>query len=192
MSQMKSKSSLAMAYSARRQGSKKAQCPDCMAAGGMCYAHGGEVSNPELEMSGESAEMAPHELVDQDMRGSEDSSDDQKDMPTLSEALSLSGEVMKDRKRRMMARGGMVSSYEDDSESNPHKVGELGESIDAPSMSDMDHDKDEMDAPEQDGRDSRGLDLEPVHTMEDDEHDTSDASLVSQILKDRKKRRMGM
>jgi hypothetical protein len=58
-------------------------------------------------------------------------------------------------------------------------------------MTEAPHEAHEMDAPMEDGRDTRGLSLSAAPTMEDDEHDTSDASLVSQILKDRKMRRRG-
>lgn len=147
---------LALAYRSKQKGKK--------------YAEGGEVDaqkplhskpedhNPEMEDAHMSAEMAEHELVDQDMPGQEDSSMDEEDLPHVAKSMSLAAEIMKDRKRQKMAEGGMVE---------------------------------EMDAPEEDGRDSRGLNLEPVHTVEDDEHDTSDASLVSEILKDRKSRRRG-
>jgi hypothetical protein len=93
----------------------------------------------------------------------------------------------------MMAKGGSVESYEgEDTESSQVGDDDKGSPIDAPSDSYETKDADEMNAPKEDGRDSRGLDLEPVHSMEDSEHDTSDASLVSEILRDRKKRRMGM
>ena len=160
------------------------------------YAEGGMVDaqrplktrpakeNPELDASMDEAEMAPHELVDSDMRGQEDSSMDEKDSPQVDEHISLSEAILKNRRRLRMAHGGKVADYEDDSDvPSPH---------DAPTSSYLDNDDDELDAPKEDGRNSRGLDLEPVHVMEDDEHDTSDASLVAQILKDRKKRRMGM
>lgn len=184
-------------------------CPDCMDMGGKCMAHGGQAyaeggevdaqaplhtkptgSNYELEESTATQSMAPHELVDSDLPSSEDSSDEEEDLPKVSESLSLAAEIMKDRKRQKMAKGGTVKSYEDSSESS--MVGaDHGPTDDEMGMNET-HDSDELDAPREDGRDSRGLNAEPVHTMEDDEHDVSDASLVSQILMDRKKRRKGM
>lgn len=47
----------------------------------------------------------------------------------------------------------------------------------------------EVDAPLEDGREERGLDLEPAPTIEDEEHDTSNASLVEEILSTRRKAR---
>jgi hypothetical protein len=43
---------------------------------------------------------------------------------------------------------------------------------------------------------AESLDLEPVHTVEDDEHDIdspedTDETLIGQIMRDRKKKRMG-
>lgn len=115
--------------------------------------------NPEMEASKRKTSMAPGEMVDQDVESSSDASDMEEDLPKVSERLSLSAQIMKDRGRQMMAKGGMA-------------------------MKD-----DELDAPMEDGRDSRGLNAEPVHTMEDDEHDTSDASLVAQIMRERRKGR---
>lgn len=152
------KPSLANSYAAKMR--KPKGCSACMAAGGKCMAHGGMVENPELDETHASVQMAPHEMVDADLPSSESSSMEERDEPQMSESLSLASEVMKDRKRLKMARGGMVN------------------------------DQDEMDAPKEDGRESRGLNTEPVHTMEDDEHDVSDASLVAQVMRERRKRRM--
>jgi hypothetical protein len=211
------KHSLALAYGSKRpqkvMGKESKTCPDCMASGGKCMAHGGKAKgyaeggevdakkplkskpqgkNFEMEETKASASMAPHELVDQDMRSSEDSSDDQEDLPHIAKSLSLAAEIMMDRKRRMMANGGAVEDYEgEDTESSPRHVGDDEGPIDAPDKSYLTEDEDELDAPKEDGRDSRGLNAEPVHSMEDDEHDSSEASLVSEILKDRKSRRRG-
>lgn len=119
---------------------------------------------------------------------SSDASDMVQDLPHLSKSLSLAAEVMMDRKRRMLAKGG--------------SVGSLDGPIDEPTMSDLDNDSDEMSANPEDGRQSRGLNLEPVHVMSDSEHDQSDASdqsdykenddsLIGEILRDRKMRRRG-
>lgn len=191
------KKNLVAAYGAKRMSGKSPACSACsMADGGKCMAHGGMAkmaeggmvdaqkplhtkpsgSNPEMEASMSTTSMAPHEMVDEDLPNESDSSMDEQDLPTVAKSMSLAAEIMKDRKRQMMAKGGMVGSDH--------------EPVDAPTMSDMDHDSDEMDAPMEDGRDSRGLNTEPVHTMEDDEHETSDASLVAQILRDRKSRRV--
>lgn len=168
------------------------------------YAEGGEVdaqrplktnpmgSNPEEDELDASVSMAPHEMVDADMRGAEDSSRDELDLPQVSENISLASQVMKDRKRRMMASGGKVKAMDGDEMSpmgSSSRAGSLGQTIDPSDDSYETNDGDEMTAPKEDGRDERGLNAEPVHTMEDDEHDTSDASLVAQILRDRKNRR---
>ena len=165
------------------------------------YAEGGEVKdqrslhtsgdseNPEFdEMDGAYPKQGPAEMVDYDLPNETDSSNDERDLPRLSEALSLAAEVMMDRKRRNYAMGGKVDS---NSGSSSH-AGALQQAIDAPDDSYLDNDSDEMDAPEEDGRWQRGLNTEPVHTMEDESHDTSDSSLVAEILRDRKKRRFGM
>jgi hypothetical protein len=131
--------------------------------------------------------MAPHEVVDEDMPNETDSSMDEADRPMASEALSLAEEILKDRKRLRMARGGMVDS---DSGSSS-KAGALQQTIDAPDEEYLDNVKDELAATMEDGRDSRGLNAGQVHTMSDDEHDESDASLVAEILRDRKMRRRG-
>jgi hypothetical protein len=154
------KRNLADAYGAKRaMMAKGGMCSKCR-PGMKCMAHGGEVD--ELREAHAEVSMAPDEMVDQDVMGQEESSMEERDLPQASESLSLSQQVMRDRKRRMMAKGGMVEADE----------------------------ADEMEAPMEDGRESRGLNAEPVHTMEDDEHDESDASLVAQIVRERRKRRM--
>lgn len=194
-------------------------CEDCYAHGGTCMAHGGyaesdrdsakaryaeggevdaerplhtspEGDNPELDEADASVSMAPHELVDQDMSGEEESSMEEQDLPQKNEHISLASQIMRDRSRRMMARGGEVRPLIHSDEGDDSLAGNLHQKIDAPNDADMDHDRDELDAPMEDGRESRGLNAEPVHIMEDDEHDESDASLVAQILRDRRKRRM--
>jgi hypothetical protein len=151
------KRNLADAYGAKRaMMAKGGMCPVCR-PGMKCMAHGGEVD--ELREAHAEVSMAPDEMVDQDVMGQEESSMEERDLPQANESLSLSQQVMRDRKRRMMAKGGMVEA-------------------------------DEMEAPMEDGRESRGLNAEPVHVMEDDEHDESDASLVAQIVRERRKRRM--
>lgn len=153
---------------------KSKTCPDCMASGGKCMAHGevakyaegGEVDamaplSKKPAMPGSSEEEHPdredHLSMPTESPVQQMDSDLEEDLPKVSESLSLAAEVMKDRKRAKFAKGGLV---------------------------------DEMDAPMEDGRESRGLNLEPVHTMSDDEHDESDASLVAQIIKERKARRI--
>lgn len=140
---------------------------------------GNEKQHPEQEAS-------PMDMVSRGM-DSEDASDMERDMPQESVNISLADEIMKDRKRKLMARGGSVESYESDDPRDT--VGTLHGKIDKSDMSNLSNDSDELDAPKEDGRYQRGLNLEPVHTMEDSEHDVSDASLVSEILKDRKNRR---
>lgn len=102
-----------------------------------------------------------------------------------------------------MAQGGSVS-YEDDSEMNESsKVGSLQGAIDASSQSSKSPLKDEVDPDAEDGRESRGLNLEPVHEMTDPKHDQESASkdsdyeehddsLVGEILRERRLRRRGM
>lgn len=161
------------------------------------YAEGGKVdaerplkTNPRNDNEEEhpDREGSPLDLVSEGM-DSEKASDMERDMPRESMDLNLHQEVMMDRRRRQLAMGGSVKSYEDGSESS--KVGLLQEAIDAPDMSDLSNNSDEKSATEQDGRYQRGLNLEPVHTMEDDSHDTSEASLVAEILRDRKKYKRG-
>jgi len=163
-----------------------AKTRDLLAEGGMVNAMRPLHTSPEeldgdkdLEELHPDHDAAPMELVSVGM-SSKKASDMERDLPRKSEDLSLASEIMMDRKRKLMAKGGMAHAMD---------VGSLDDGIDAPSDSDLTHDEDELDAPKEDGRFSRGLNLEPVHTMEDDEHDESDASLVSQILRDRKNRR---
>ena len=151
------------------------------------YAEGGEVNdmrslhasapehNEDLEMAGSPAELPSYRT-----ESSEEMSDAEKDAPSTNVNISLSDEIMRDRaRRRMMAEGGQVGS-----EHGP---------INEPTDSYMDKDEDEAGFFEEDGRDTRGLNLEPVHAMDDDEHedmvDHSDASLVGQIMAERKARR---
>lgn len=163
------------------------------------YAEGGEVdemrsmhTDPMREGNEANEDLHPDREADKmplvlEGMDSEEASDLERDMPRKSEDLSLAGEIMLDRKRRQLAMGGSVKSYEDGSDSS--KVGSLHGSIDEPTNSNMDNDADEHDAPEQDGRYQRGLNLEPVHSMDDERHDVSEASLVAEILRDRKRRR---
>lgn len=151
-----------------------------------------EGMSPELAETSATASMSPHELLDQDMRSSADSSDDQEDLPRAAESLSLAAEVMMDRKRRKMATGGQVKSMsiKDMSDMGTSSLsGDLHQRIAAPDMSDLDNDADELDAQLEDGRSSRGLNAETAPVMTDPEHDQSDASLVAEILRDRKSRR---
>lgn len=182
-------------------------CPDChMAHGGECtyMAEGGAVdemaplaehgvhSSPDNEeqhpeRGGSLPPLGQKETQEEDSAG-------EQDLPTLSEALDLHQEVMKDRKRRVhMANGGKVADYEgEDTESSQVGDDDASSSIDAPHMADLTNDSDELDAPLDDPRHERGLNLEPVHTMSDREHDTSDASLVNDILEDRRRKKRGM
>lgn len=136
---------------------KNMGCKDCMAMGGKCMAHGGEVSE-EMNPGHEDAMLPNMDHTE----SSVEASSMEEDLPKMAESLSLAAEVMKDRKRVHMAKGGMVES-------------------------------DEMDADASPAFDKR-MDLEPVHTMADPEHDQEspsldDESLIGQILKERKMRR---
>jgi hypothetical protein len=212
---------LAAAYSVKRKAQHKARggemeaphgsvesyedCTQCgmpmsksgkhMCSGGEMYAEGGKVDdqrslhtssdseNPELEeTTAAPPEAGEGEMVDYDLPSEAGSSMDEMDLPKVSEALSLAAEIMKDRKRRSYAMGGKIDS----------DSGSLQEALDAPNDSYLDKESEEMDAPKEDGRWQRGLNAGQVHTMEDEEHDTSDSSLVAEILRDRKKRRFGM
>lgn len=164
------------------------------------YAEGGKVndmrplqqdpSNDNLELD-EQEDVNNRSHIDPGISQVEDSSQEQ-DLPRASHALDLVTDILMDRRRRKMAEGGRVrANMLDTGDGEAMDVGSLHGSIDHPDMSDLSNDGDELDAPVEDGRESRGLNAEPVHTMEDDEHDQSDASLVSQILKDRKMRRRG-
>lgn len=175
------KQSLAIAYSTKRANMKKKKS----------YAEGGAVDaekplhstapehNEDLDMVG-----SPASLPSYHTESSEDASDQEEDLPRVSEALSLAAEVMKDRKRvQMMSKGG-VAEYQSEPD-HTTKDTEMGMY--------MDNDADETGAPDEDTRDSRGLNISQTHAMEDDEHskmvDSSDASLVGQILSERKARR---
>ena len=99
--------------------------------------------------------------------------DDEHDVGSRKEK-SLVDEV---KETYYMAKGGMIGSDH--------------EPVDAPTDSYLDNEKDETDAPMEDGRETRGMDLEAAPIEEDAAHETSDASLVADILKDRKMRRRG-
>lgn len=130
------------------------------------------------------------------------------DTPSRSKPTSTMEDLYERDDSLRMSQGGMTpiasESYEDDSEMNEEsKVGELQGAIDASSHSPKAPDTGEENSEPEDGRDSRGLNLEPVHVMDDPEHDTSEASdqsdygdrddsLVGEILRDRKRRRRGM
>lgn len=188
-------------------------CPDCMAMGGCCsahegYAEGGEVDamKPLHTKPVESSEDASNEDLHPEHGGgtpmvdpgvsSETYSGMEEDLPKLSEALSLAAEVMKDRSRRKMAKGGSVQSYEgEDTESS--QVGDDETPTPSPNGMYETKDQDEMDSPKVSNRmnESRGVETAQPHVMSDNEHDSSNPSeddLVSQILQDRKKRRKGM
>jgi len=109
--------------------------------------------------------------------------------PQKNEHISLVDSIMADRKR--MARGGKVEDYESDSLSSD--VGTLHGPIDHPDDSDMDNESGLMNASPEDERphatSNRGPNKEPVHYMDEPDHDSSEASLVAEILKDRKRRR---
>lgn len=143
--------------------------------------------NHELDVSEESTSVAPHELLSRDVEGAQESSMDEQDLPRMSESLSLADEVMMDRKRRRMAEGGRVEGSSNSG--NSSLAGNLNQKIDAPDMSDLDNDSDELPRVLEDGRDSRGLNAESTHSMEDNEHYISDASLVAQIMRERRKSR---
>ena len=157
-----------------------------MAHGGMAkMAEGGKVDDmaplaKHSAMPGDSEEEHPeredHLSMPMEHPVQEMDSDLEEGLPMVAKSLSLADEIMKDRKRQKFAKGGMVGS--------------LKGPVDAPNGADESHDADELDAPMEDGRESRGLNAEPVHTMEDDEHDESDASLVAQIIREWKGRRV--
>lgn len=232
------KQALAIAYSTKRanmaKGGKVKGCPDCMAMGGKCYAHGGQISKDSQKSNvadstertnlAEGGEVDNEKLHPEHEAGtpdvdpgisSEEDSDLEKDFPTVSEALSLSAEVMKDRQRRKMAEGGevddmhemvskrpmsknSVESYEgEETESSQVGDDDPSSTIDPPTGRYETKDSDEMDSPKESNRmlESRGLNAARPHIMSDEEHDSSNPSeddLVSQILQDRKKRRRGM
>ncbi len=167
---------------------KPMETPDSYAEGGAVDAQRPLHSKPEGDNYELEESTASQSTPSYQTESSAKNSDDEQDLPRISEHLDLINDIMMDRKRRMMAKGGSVESYEDDSEGSS-KVGMDKGPIDEPTGMYESNDSDELDAPKEDGRDSRGLNLEPVHDMEDDVHDTSDASLVGQILRERKMRR---
>lgn len=116
------------------KGGKNMGCKNCMAMGGKCMAHGGEVENEKMHP--EAGSPAPESR----------------------ESGSVVDEILHGRKK--MASGGMLE-----------------------------------DAGVEDDFDYR-MDLEPVPTREDEEHDMEsgskdDMEIVGQILKERKMRRRG-
>jgi len=133
-------------------------------------------------------ERDEHDYMPLEMPVDEMDSELEQDLPGGSVNMSLAQEIMKDRKRRMFAKGGSVDQ---DVSYKSMGVGQVTGTTDPTTDSDETNDADEKEVPVEDGRDTRGLDLEYAHTMTDPEHDTSDASLVAQILKDRKNRRRG-
>jgi hypothetical protein len=152
------------------------KAPDLYARGGMVEPVP-ENHNEEIEMAG-----MPNARVKDQTESSEENSDDEEDLPRKSMSLDLVGDIMMDRKRRvMMASGGMVQTN-------------------------MGHDEYDADEPEGSGSDElssahdpafeEGMDLEPVHTISDEAHDQQspsldDHDLIGQILKERKMRRRG-
>lgn len=209
------KQALAIAYSTKRKKMSKggiscATCgmSNCKSHNGM--AEGGEVNAMKpLEQDPANDNL---ELDEQNSPGSEahidpgisskENSNDEEDLPKVSEALSLAAEIMKDRKRLKMARGGSVPSMSNqtDGDEKSMKMGSLEDGIDAPSMSNLDNDSDELNAEAEDGRESRGMSISVPHVMSDPEHDETEASqvedykhnddsLIGEILRDRKRRR---
>ncbi len=188
MNAMKPKN-LGMAYNIQNKGMRKMMskggsvgCRECMAIGGKCMAHGGDIENEKMHPEHEGS-MAADMLRDEDLeysQGDNESEDaryaqggkvqKQTRQSRLEEegagphrSLSLTEAVMADRARtRKLAKGGAVmdeNPVEDDFETR--------------------------------------IDMEPVHTREDKEHDIEsgsldDESLVGQIMRDRRKRRGGM
>lgn len=157
---------LAIAYSMKRKAAAKKMAEGgvashehsetCMSEGGSCYAMGGEVENeklhPEMEVSAPEGMLEDEEVM-------EDEGDDESEDARHYADGGMIAEIMKERKMKRMASGGMVSE------------------------------------PVEDDFDTR-INMEPVHTMEDEEHGVEsgsldDESLVGQILRERKMRRRG-
>jgi hypothetical protein len=130
------------------------------------------------------------------------------DTPTRSKPTATLEDLYERDDSLKMAQGGMTpissQAYEDDASMNEEsEVGSLQGAIDASSHAPKAPDTGEENSEPEDGRASRGLNLEPVHVMDDPEHDTSEASdqsdygdnddsLVGEILRDRKRKRRGM
>src|ERR1700678_2002714 len=163
------------------------------------FAEGGKVndmrplqtnpSNDNLELDEQDPpERAEAEDIDSRLESSEQYSDDEQDLPTLVKSLSLAADIMQEDMKKS------------DSDEHAMSVGASGGPVDEPDMSDLDNDSDELNASEEDGRESRGMNIAVPHVMSDDEHDQDDASkdsdyednddsLIGQILRDRKNRR---
>jgi len=141
-----------------------------------------EAEEDENEKLHPSMESGRNSNIDPGLSQEEDS-DLQEDLPRVAESLSLAAEIMQDRKRLRMSKGGYVSSMGSSS-----LVGDLHQGVEEPTMSDLDNDSDELDAPTADGRWQRGRSGSAAPLMADD-HNAGDASLVEQILRERKLRR---
>lgn len=124
------------------------------------------------------------------------------DIPRRSQPRNSEDELAErdDSNRAKLAMGGRVEVDEQAYSNKPSMVGSLDDGIDEPDMSSPSNNKDEVDPDGEDGRESRGLNLEPVHEMTDSMHDQESASkdsdyeehddsLVGEILRDRKRRR---
>ena len=126
------------------------------------------------------------------------------DEPSRSKPMNSMDDLAErdDSNRAKLAMGGRVEADEQAYSNKESKVGSLDDGIDPPDMSNLSNNSDEHDPDPEDGRESRGLNLEPVHEMSDPEHDQESASkdsdygehdnsLVGEILRDRKRRRRG-
>lgn len=182
--EVKMSNKLQMAYNARKSSGKsgggRVGCVDCMAKGGRCTLHsGGDVENEKLHPDamaegGRVADSGRDGAVrlDDAARKSEldFSRDESMEMPNPNNDQSSIAKLA-------MATGGLVDAIMKDRERRKMAEGGL---VDADASPDYD----------------KRVDLEPVHTREDEEHELTspsldDESLVGQILSERKMKRRG-
>lgn len=164
MQPMKKEQNLGIAYAIKRRnqmakGGVAANCPDCLAQGGQCMAHGGEanaIASPDMHMMhlGEpkvSGNSSGSPSMDRAVRGEG------------SDEMSLTESILRKRhgmKPMMMAEGGWVDSSDDDID-EMHDYSMLPEGHDAQTISSEMHDSDMPD-------------------------EAQDESLVGQIMKKRR------
>lgn len=169
---------LGMAYNVQRKAdSMRRDCPDCMSAGGKCYAHGGKVENEKMHPEHE-------EAMPGGMREDLDAMDDDSENQSEIAKLSRGGSVMAGR-RDMEGRG--------DVQSNAAKFLKDESIVDSVMRERRMAKGGLVDQTVHDDFETR-MDFEPVHTRRDEEHDTEspsldDESLVGQIMRERRKKR---
>jgi len=210
-----------MAYNMKKKG--KVGCPDCMAKGGKCMAHGGEVNeemHPEHEesmpsdmMRDEKIEYSPGDNQSEVAKlahGGHIDEDDARDTMEMErdeedeDVYYAGGEVearkvgMPQSDKAKYAQGGYIQkdvrqTQLEEAQADDHAEPSILQQI----LDDRKRRKlaegGYVTEPVSDDFETR-INMEPVHTREDEEHDVEsssldDQSLVGQILKERKMKR---